>query len=98
DGVKLRLNGKVSGYDLSLRSDIKGKDIPPALLTLDAKGNTEQLNLTRLRLNALQGFAEVTGVADWQKAISWQAVLTLSGLNTAKAYPEWPAKVDGKIS
>ena len=47
DGVKLRLNGKVSGYDLSLRSDIKGKDIPPALLTLDAKGNTEQLNLTR---------------------------------------------------
>lgn len=98
DGVKLRLNGKVSGYDLSLRSDIKGKDIPPALLTLDAKGNAEQLNLTRLRLNALQGFAEVTGVADWQKAISWQAVLTLSGLNTAKAYPEWPAKVDGKIT
>lgn len=37
-------------------------------------------------------------MADWQKAISWQAVLTLSGLNTAKAYPEWPAKVDGKIS
>ncbi|MDE9481386.1 translocation/assembly module TamB [Xenorhabdus bovienii] len=98
DGVKLRLNGKASGYDLSLRSDIKGRDIPPALLMLDAKGNEELLRLTRLRLSALQGKAEITGIVDWSKAISWNANLILDGINTAKQWPEWPAKMNGKMA
>ncbi|EMF4672338.1 autotransporter assembly complex protein TamB [Providencia stuartii] len=98
DGTRLRLNGRPSAYDLSLRSAITGQDIPPSTLMLDAKGNEEQINLTRLRLAALQGNADITGVADWSKAISWNAVLTLSGINTAKQWPEWPAKVDGKIA
>ncbi|MBS9431412.1 autotransporter assembly complex protein TamB [Photorhabdus hainanensis] len=97
DGIKMRLNGKASGYDLSLRSGIKGNEIPPALLVLDAKGNEEQFKLTRLRLSALQGKVELAGVADWSKAISWNTVLILSGINTAKQWPEWPAKIEGKI-
>ncbi|WP_387464429.1 translocation/assembly module TamB domain-containing protein [Photorhabdus sp. RM323S] len=97
DNVKMRLNGKTSGYDLSLRSGIKGNEIPPALLVLDAKGNEERFKLTRLRLSALQGRTELVGVADWSKAVSWNAVLTLSGINTAKQWPEWPAEIDGKI-
>lgn len=98
DGTRLRLNGRPSAYDLSLRSAITGQEIPPSTLMLDAKGNEEQVNITRLRLAALQGNADITGVADWSKAISWNAVLTLSGINTAKQWPEWPAKVDGKIA
>ncbi|OTA17880.1 translocation and assembly module TamB [Xenorhabdus vietnamensis] len=98
DGVKLRLNGQASSYDLSFRSDIKGNDLPPALLTLDAKGNEELLKLTRLRLAALQGKADISGVIDWSKAISWNTNLVLDGINTAKQWPEWPAKMDGKIA
>ncbi|MEY0160338.1 translocation and assembly module TamB, partial [Providencia manganoxydans] len=72
--------------------------IPPAKLTLDAKGNEEKIALTRLRLAALQGHADITGVADWSKAISWNALLTISGINTAKQYPDMPAKLDGRIA
>ncbi|PHM74906.1 autotransporter assembly complex protein TamB [Xenorhabdus kozodoii] len=98
DGVKLRLNGQASHYDLSLRSAIKGNGLPPALLTLDAKGNEALLRLTRLRLAALQGKAELTGVVDWSQAVSWNAGLILAGINTAKQWPEWPAQIDGKIA
>ncbi|MBI6549299.1 autotransporter assembly complex protein TamB [Xenorhabdus lircayensis] len=98
EGVKLRLNGQASSYDLSLRSGIKGNDIPPASLMLDAKGNEELLRLTRLRLAVLQGKADVTGTVDWSKAISWNAKLILDGINTAKQWPEWPAKMDGKMA
>ncbi|CEE94829.1 conserved hypothetical protein; putative exported protein [Xenorhabdus nematophila str. Anatoliense] len=98
DGLKLRLNGQASHYDLSLRSAIKGNDIPPALLTLDAKGNEERFRLTRLRLAALQGKADVTGVVDWSKAISWNAKLVLDGINTAEQWPEWPAKMAGNMA
>ncbi|MBO0237036.1 hypothetical protein, partial [Vibrio parahaemolyticus] len=62
DGTRLRLNGRPSAYDLSFRSAITGQDIPPSTLMLDAKGNEEQINLTRLRLAALQGNADITGV------------------------------------
>lgn len=64
DGTRLRLNGRPSAYDLSLRSAITGQEIPPSTLMLDAKGNEEQVNITRLRLAALQGNADITGVAD----------------------------------
>jgi len=56
--LRLRLNGMVTGYDLSFRTDINGRDLPPTLLTLYAKGNEQQFRLTRLRLNALQGKTE----------------------------------------
>lgn len=95
--LRLRLNGMVTGYDLSFRTDINGRDLPPTLLTLDAKGNEQQFRLTRLRLNALQGKTELTGIIDWSKAISWNGLLTLSDINTAKQWPQWPAKLQGKI-
>lgn len=96
--TRLRLNGQTNNYDLSLRSDIQGQEIPPAKLTLDAKGNEEKIELTRLRLAALQGHADITGVADWSKAISWNALLTISGINTVKQYPDIPAKLEGRIA
>ncbi|MGL4486312.1 MAG: autotransporter assembly complex protein TamB [Yersinia sp. (in: enterobacteria)] len=97
NNLRMRLNGQVTDYALSIRSDFNGTGLPPALFTLDGKGNVEQFNLTRLRLAALQGHTDLTGVVDWSKAISWNSVLTLSGINTARQWPEWPAKLDGKI-
>ncbi|CNJ10002.1 Family of uncharacterised function (DUF490) [Yersinia aldovae] len=95
--LRMRLNGQATDYALSIRSDFNGTDLPPALFTLDGKGNVEQFSLTRLRLAALQGNTDLTGVVDWRKAVSWNSVLTLSGINTAKQWPDWPAKLDGKI-
>lgn len=97
NNLRMRLNGQATDYALSIRSDIKGTDLPPAVFTLEGKGNVEQFNLTRLRLAALQGHTDLTGVVDWRQAISWNSVLTLSGINTAKQWPEWPAKLEGKI-
>ena len=95
---RLRFNGKATDYALSTRANIKGQDLPPAVLTLDGKGNVEQFKLDRLRLAALQGNTDLTALVDWSKAISWNSQLTLSGINTAKQYPDWPAKLDGKIT
>ncbi|MDC9820167.1 translocation/assembly module TamB domain-containing protein [Pectobacterium polonicum] len=96
--VRLRFNGKVTDYALSLRGDLSGADIPPATLLLDGKGNEQQFTLSRLRLAALQGNADLNALIDWSKAISWRSELVLSGINTAKQWPEWPAKIDGKIT
>jgi len=95
---KLKFSGKATDYALSLHSDFSGDHIPPATLTVDGKGNVEQFKLTLLRLAALQGTTDLTGVVDWSKAISWNTLLTLNNINTAKQYPDWPAKLQGKIA
>lgn len=97
DGVKLRLNGKAQDYALSLRSDLSGSEIIPVKVRLDGKGNEKQFSLTRLRLLTMEGTADLSGKVDWSKAISWNTVLLIDGINTAKTLPDWPATLAGKI-
>ncbi len=97
DNLRLKLSGKMIDYTLSFRSDVKGQDIPPATLTLDAKGTEQQLNLDKLTLAALQGHVDVKALLDWQQAISWRGALSIEGINTAKAYPEWATRLDGNL-
>lgn len=98
DNFNFKFSGKATDYVMSLRTALKGEAIPPATVTLDGKGNIAQFTLDKLRLAALQGNTDLTAVVDWSKAISWRSELTLAGINTAKQYPDWPAKLDGKIT
>lgn len=98
DDIHFSFTGKMTDYVMSLKASLTGQAVPPAALTLDGKGNAEQFSLDKLRLAALQGSTELSALVDWRKAISWRSELTLSGINTAKQYPDWPAKLDGKIT
>ncbi len=97
DNLHLKLSGKATDYLLSLRTAVKGDQVPPATITLDAKGNECQINLDKLRVAALQGNIDLNAVLDWEQAISWRSELRLDGINTAKQYPDWPAKLNGLV-
>ncbi|EFH7728953.1 autotransporter assembly complex protein TamB [Escherichia coli] len=97
DDLKLKLTGKMTDYTLSMRTAVKGLEIPPATITLDAKGNEQQVNLDKLTVAALEGKTELKALLDWQQAISWRGELTLNGINTSKEIPEWPSKLNGLI-
>lgn len=98
DKLDFHLSGKATDYGMSLRTSVKGESVPPAAITLDGKGNVEQFALDKLRVGTLQGNIDLTALLDWSKAISWRSELTLAGINTARQYPDWPAKLDGKIT
>ncbi len=95
DALKLKLTGKMTDYTLSFRTAVKGIDLPPATITLDGKGNEQQINIDKLTVAALEGKTELKALLDWQQAISWRGELTLDGINTAKTFPDWPAKLNG---
>ncbi|WP_158781231.1 translocation/assembly module TamB domain-containing protein [Pantoea sp. BAV 3049] len=98
DNFNFSFKGKATDYVMSLKTALKGQAIPPATLALDGKGNVEQFSLDKLHLAALEGSTDLTALVDWSKAISWRSELTLSGINTARQYPDWPAKLEGKIT
>ena len=77
DDLKLKLSGKMTDYTLSFRTAVKGQGVPPANITLDAKGNEQQVNLDKLTVAALEGKTELTALLDWQQAISWRGELKL---------------------
>jgi len=95
DDLKLKLTGKMTDYTLSFRTAVKGQDVPPATITLDGKGNEQQISIDKLSVAALEGKTELKALLDWQQAISWRGELTLDGINTAKTFPDWPAKLNG---
>ncbi|MFE4112800.1 autotransporter assembly complex protein TamB [Kosakonia sp. YIM B13611] len=97
DDLNLKLTGKMTDYTLAFRTAVKGQDVPPATITLDARGNEQQLSLDKLVIAALEGKTELKALLDWQQAISWRGELTLNGIDTAKAFPEWPSKLNGLI-
>ncbi|PDO83649.1 autotransporter assembly complex protein TamB [Kosakonia pseudosacchari] len=97
DDLNLKFTGKMTDYVLSFRTAVKGQDVPPATITLDGKGNEQQLNLDELVIAALEGKTELKALLDWQQAISWRGELTLKDIDTAKAFPEWPSKLNGLI-
>ncbi|AYH49332.1 translocation and assembly module TamB [Dickeya fangzhongdai] len=96
--VQLNIGGKATDYSLALRGDIRGRELPPGTLTLEGNGSEQQFALTRLRLAALQGTADITGQLDWRDAIIWNSNLTLKGINTAQQWPEWPARLEGSLT
>lgn len=98
DDLALKFTGKMTDYRLSLRTTVKGQDLPPAVITLDAKGNEQQINLDKLNVAALQGNIALKALLDWQQAISWRGELAINGINTARQYPDWPARLNGNLS
>lgn len=96
-GLALRLDGEARDYRLTLKAALNGKGLPPADVNLNATGNTDGFKLSPLRVAALQGNTNLSAVVDWQRAISWRSELSLSGINTTHQWPNWPARLDGKL-
>lgn len=97
DNLALKLSGKATDYTLLFKTAVKGQDVPPASIQLDAKGNELQVNIDTLSVAALEGKTELKALVDWQKAISWRGELSLNGINTAKAVPDWPSTINGIV-
>lgn len=96
--LSLNAGGSATAYTLRFGSSVSGSTIPPADISLQGKGNTDQFSLDKLKISALQGTATLKALADWTKAISWNSELTLAGINTAKQYPQWPSRLEGTMT
>jgi translocation and assembly module TamB len=83
DDLKLKLSGKMTDYTLVPHRG-EGAGVPPAKITLDAKGNEQQVNLDKLTVAALEGKTELKALLDWQQAISWRGELKLTASTPPK--------------
>ncbi|MGL5737874.1 MAG: translocation and assembly module TamB, partial [Plesiomonas shigelloides] len=97
-GLALALSGSARDYTASLNASYSGKDIPQGKVALKAAGDLEHVAISLLRLDTLQGTAQLKGSLAWRKLLKWRADVNLSGINTAQQWPEWPARINGRLS
>ncbi len=96
--LQLRMDGRAVDYTLGMGASLSGEGLPPADVSLEGKGNTGQFILSRLHIAALEGQGDLTALVDWSNAVSWRSELILAGINTAGQWPDWPARLNGKLS
>ncbi len=95
-------NGEIEGnpdhYHFILNTDRPWPQAPPSTWYASADGNLKGLKFQTLRVNTLNGKAIATGQLSWSPRFSWQADITASNINPESLSPDWPGKLDAKLT
>ena len=95
---QLSAKGSAQAYQLSLDTEINGKDIPSGRWQATGSGDTESLQLESLQANILQGALDLSGKIRWQPNVSWQVDLAGNNINPGSQWSEWPGQIALNLS
>lgn len=90
----LSIHGKIDDYRAQLNGDFHGPDIPYINIGLQAKGNTEHLQLTAVAIETLEGKILGAGQLDWKDTTSWDIQLNASSLKPETIFPDYPGDIN----
>ncbi|MDE1237566.1 translocation/assembly module TamB domain-containing protein [Vibrio aestuarianus] len=93
----LKTQGSLQGYNLTLQTQLKGKDLPDVSLDVAGKGTLEQIALESLLVETLGGSVRGQAMANWQAPINWQAALTMQDIQPGLQWSEAEGVISGKL-
>lgn len=95
---KLNLNGSLNGYQVELKSQADGVEIPALDLTLQGEGDLNQIRMESIQIGTLGG--EIAGKvsANWQKQLNWKAELTLATIQPGLQWQQAEGVINGSLS
>jgi translocation and assembly module TamB len=94
---KFTLQGKAEDYALEMTTRVEGDQLPAGDWKLQAKGDMEQLNITRLSGNTLEGIIGLAGQVKWQPNVQWTLELDGKDINPGVLSADWPGKLGWAI-
>ena len=90
----LRLDGRPDAWRLQAGTALNLRDAP-LRAELRADGDRDRATVHALRLDGLDGQAELVGSLDWTRAVA-SASARLDGLNPGAVLPSWPGSLSGE--
>ncbi len=97
-GFSAATKGGLKGYSYDLTLGTQGPGLPPARLYLGGTGDLKGTVVDTLRLDALKGRLTGRARAAWDPVVTWEADLTAAGLDPGAWAPDWPGRIDGRLS
>ena len=97
-GLSLATKGALAGFSYDLSAASQGPGLPPARLQLGGQGDAKGTQIETLRLEILKGRIEGRARVAWDPALAWEADLTATGLDPGSYVPQWPGRIDARLS
>ena len=96
-GGRLSLEGWIDDYRAVFVGDYQAQGYPGLVLELEASGDTDHLQLSRILLGADQAELEGTGELVWREGLSWHLDAQAEGVNPAVLVSDWPGNLRGQF-
>lgn len=98
NNLQLNISGDMDDYKIDLKGEVRGEQIPDAILHIKGIVNTEQALLTEITTNTLDGVATGNAAISWQDHVTWVSDLIAKDINPAIKYEGVDGKLDATIS
>jgi translocation and assembly module TamB len=95
---QLKAKGTLENYQLSLLTDIKGKDIPTGQWRAMGDGDLRHFTLQSVHGDVLEGALDLTGEVGWQPQLFWQLMLEGDSINPGSQWTAWPGQLALNLS
>ncbi|MCH8477065.1 MAG: translocation/assembly module TamB domain-containing protein [Wenzhouxiangella sp.] len=97
--IELNASGGIAAWQARLGARVEGPDIPANRIVVEVTGDTRELNIESLRVEALGGELEARGRMLTTGELDAALDVRLEGLDLTELYPDWPerARLGGRL-
>ena len=88
------IDGNINRYQLTLHTDSPWPQAAPSSWHATATGDLDGMEINTLRINALNGEANIHGQLNWSPQLNWQAKGSINDVDPAARLPQWPGQLN----
>ena len=94
----LTVGGNLAAAQIQLKSAVSGMGIPNSDLALQAVAHLSDIAINQLKLNTLNGTADLTGKLNWRDGVEWNGHLSLAKMPLNGYLADFPAIISGSLN
>lgn len=91
---RLQSQGSLDGYGLTIQAGHAGGGLPPAAWDINAQGNAQGVDISRLSGRLLGGDLELDGRVDWSAGLTAKLAFRTQGLDLSGFQADLPAQME----
>ncbi|HBH35070.1 MAG TPA: hypothetical protein DDW45_01270, partial [Gammaproteobacteria bacterium] len=92
------ISGPMDAYHVSINAPLSGVSIPESQLSLTASGNTEELQLSPLSIELLNGKLSAEGKISWSDNLAWDLQIAAHKIEPHQQWPEYAGELSAGIA
>ncbi len=92
------VSGPLDAYQVSIDAPLSGASIPESQLSLTGSGSTEELRLSPLNIELLNGKLTAEGKISWSDNLAWDLQIAAHKIEPHQQWPEYAGELSGGIA
>ncbi len=91
----LKVRGEKLDYKVKLNTKVEGKNTPESTIHASVKGDEQQLKVTQLMVETLNGTVNIDGELSWEKQLVWDSSIQFSDIDPGVHWLDYPGELKG---